>query len=213
MKTIYDVLEFADDEGTSNTLLNLIDDQIALCKNSGDLLGVGEWLVSKLRFLEKEQLEETLVGALTAWASPFELRTFPTNLEELVSRMHEFVPEELAISWISVLHRFRDKSGAISRDMDDLAFRLSEQISSVFDVHQRRPVERLDAALAKIDMLLSELLRAVDLFLNTNCLTAKVASIEVVKKMHQVRKLLLAAERQVLNEIDVVLGPSLVLST
>ena len=45
-------------------------------------------------------------------------------------------------------------------------------------------------------------------FAGTNCVTAKIASLDVVKKAHQLRGLALPAEKSILSEIDVLLGPA-----
>lgn len=46
MKTILEVFSLTDLAENPDELIELIDDEVANCRNVGDLLGAGEWLVS-----------------------------------------------------------------------------------------------------------------------------------------------------------------------
>lgn len=80
MKTILDVLNLTDLKDDPSVLSDLIDDEATKCKNAGDLLGTGEWLTSKLLYSHQDQMEETLSKVIALWASPVELRMFPSNI-------------------------------------------------------------------------------------------------------------------------------------
>ena len=208
MKTILDVLNLTDLKDDPSVLSDLIDDEATKCKNAGDLLGTGEWLTSKLLYSDQDQVEEVLSKVIALWASPVELKMFPSSIEDLNLRLNEFVPEELALALVAVKSRSIHSLHTLPQGINDLAFRLSEQLSALFELEARRPATILNIAVAKFEALSAELLSAVDSFINTNCLTAKIASIEVVKKSHQLKKAVLAGERPILSEVDILLGPS-----
>jgi hypothetical protein len=208
MKTILDVLNLTDLKDDPSVLSDLIDDEATKCKNAGDLLGTGEWLTSKLLYSHQDQMEETLSKVIALWASPVEFRMFPSNIEDLNLRLNEFVPEDLALALVAVKSRTTHSLHTLPQGINDLAFRLSQQLSVLFELETRRPAETLNIAVAKFEALSAELLSAVDSFINTNCVTAKIASIEVVKKSHQLKRVALAGERPILSEVDILLGPS-----
>jgi len=56
MKTILKILNLAEQQDDRPVLLDLIDDEVTRCRNAGDLLW-GEWLLSKLPYVDGEQVE------------------------------------------------------------------------------------------------------------------------------------------------------------
>ena len=206
MKTILEVLNLAGQSDERSVLLGLIDDEAIRCKNAGDLLGAGEWLISKLLYVDQDQVEEIISKTVALWASPIGLKMFPLSIEDLNSRIDEFVPQDLAISLVAAKSRMLRSPHLVPQAINDLAFRLSQQLSTLFEVETRRPGETLNIATAKLESLFGEVLSAVDSFVNTNCVTAKPASIEVVRKAHHLKKFVLAGERPILSEVDILLG-------
>jgi hypothetical protein len=206
MKTILEVLNLVDRKDDTSILLDLIDDEVMRCKNSGDLLGAGEWLASKLLYVDEDQADEIISKTIALWACPLEIKIFPSCIEDLYLKIDEFVPEELAIALVAVKSRMLHSPYSVPAKVNDLVFRLSQQLSATFEVESRRRGEILNLAVAKFENIFAELLSTVDSFTNTNCVTAKIASIEVVKKGHQLKKIALARERTILSEVDILLG-------
>jgi len=205
-KLTLEVLNLVDRKDEATVLLDLIDDEVVRCKNAGDLLGAGEWLASKLSYVDEDQVEEIFTKTVALWASPIELKIFPSCIKDLNSKIDEFVPEELGIALVAVKSRMFYSPHSVPAMVNDLVFRLSQQLSAAFEVETRRRGEILNIAAARLENLFAELLSAIDSFTNTNCVTAKTASIEVVKKGHQLKKIALARERPILSEIDILLG-------
>ncbi len=208
MKTILQVLDMTHMADEPTEMMELIDDEIVRCTNAGDLLGAGEWLASKLPYADEDEFEDIFCKMVAMWASPLELKVLPSYAPELALKLDEFVPEELAVSLVASTWRLLHFGHSLQSVATDLTFRLSEPISQIFGVETRRPGDLCKAAAAKLEVVTGELLSAIDAFIGTKCVTAKIASIEVVKKSHQLKRLALAEERPILSEIDVLLGPT-----
>lgn len=208
MKTILEVLNLTDFAEDPELFAELIEDEVTKCRNTGDLLGAGEWLASELAYVDEDHLEGLFCKIVALWASPFELKVLPSSMDELISKIDEFVLEELSVAFVAataVLLRSQQKQ-FLPRVIKDLAFRLQQPISGIFRVTPRRPEDLCKAAAAKLEAVRSEFFSAIESFLNTSCVTAKIASIHLIKKNHQLRKLSLTEERPILGEIDVLLG-------
>jgi len=209
MKTILEVLNLTDFAEDSELLAELTDDEVTKCRNAGDLLGAGEWLASELAYSGEDHPEELFCKIVALWASPLELKALPSSMSELITRIDEFVPAELSAALIaatSVLLRSQQKQ-SLPKFVKDLAFRLQLPISDLFGVAPRRSEDLCKAAIAKLEAVRADFLSAIESFLNTRCVTAKIASIDVVKKSHQLKKLALPGEKAIISEIDVLLGP------
>lgn len=210
MKTILEVHNLSDFAEEPDLLAELIQDEVTRCRNTGDLLGAGEWLATELVYTDEDRMEEVFCKTVALWASPLELKVLPLSMSELVSRIDDFVTEELSVALVAataVLLRSQQKQ-SLPKFVKDLAFRLQKPISSLFGVTPRRPDDLCKAAVAKLEAVKAELFASIESLINTKCVTAKIVSIDVVKKGHQLRKLALAAERPILSEIDVLLGPN-----
>jgi len=210
MKTILEVHNLTDFAEDPELLTELIEDEVTGCRDAGDLLGAGEWLASELAYVDVEHLEELLCKIVTLWASPLEVKVLPSSVDELISRIDEFVPEELTVALIAataVLLRSQQKQ-SLPKVIKDLAFRLQQPISDLFGVAPGRTRDLCKAAVAKLDAVRTDFLSSIDSFFNSKCATAKIASIDVVKKSHQLKKIALAEEKAIISEIDVLLGPT-----
>lgn len=206
MDTILEVIGLADQEENSSLLINLIDDEIDRSRTSGDLLGMGEWLASKLLYVDEESVEELFCKIVTLWGSPIELNTTSSSIKELISNINEYVPEDLAIAFIATKSRMKHSPHKVPPGINDIVFRIKDQFSTLFELKSQRPRDIITSATAKLETLFAELQFCVDAFTNTNCVTAKTASIEVVKKGHQLKRIALVRERPILSDLDILLG-------
>jgi hypothetical protein len=208
MKTIVEVLGFADFAEDPSLMLELIADEVAGCRNAGDFLGAGEWLAGGLRFIEEDLIEETFCKIVGLWASPLELKVLPSTSADLVSRLDEFVSEELCAALICATAHILHSGRVLPKCAKDLSYRLQEPLTSMFAVKPHRLEELTKSAAAKLAAVRDELLSSIERFSKTNCGNAKIASIDIVKNCHQGKRIALAEEKPIISEIEVLLGPS-----
>jgi hypothetical protein len=206
MKTIIEILGLTDVTDDRVELLDFIDGEFVWCRNAGDLLGAGEWLIRKLAYVDEHQVEAIFSQVVALWSSPLELKASPVSVADLIAVVDEFAPEELTAALVATSLRVQQSPHTIPPAVNDLAFRLTQPISSIFGVVARRSADILKSAVSKLEAMGAELLAAVDSFTSTDCITAKAASVEVVKKSHQLKRLTFAAERPLLSELDFLLG-------
>jgi hypothetical protein len=209
MNTILEVFNYADFAEDPEMLAELIEDEVTKCRNTGDLLGAGEWFASQLPYTGEDNIEELFCRIVALWASPLELKLLPHSMNELITRIDEFVPEELSVALIagtSVLLRGQQEQN-LPNYIKDLAYRLHQPISNIFGVEPRRSEDLCKSAVAKLTTVKSDFYAAVDFFTNTKCANAKIASIDIIKKGHQLKKMVLPEEKTIISQIDVLLGP------
>ena len=197
--------EFAEDK---EMLFELIDGEFTECKNAGDLLGAAEWLSVSIPYRSPEELDRLFAQLVSFCASPFGVKFIPESIDDLISRIEEFSPEDLAPALIETAMRFKQKQIDLPQNQKDLSYRLQDQIISIFDVKPKRPSELCVTAAAKLETVKSSFLSAIGSFVSTQCDTAKVASIEIVKMAHILKKLSIPSEKPIISEIDILLGPS-----
>ena len=208
-RTILEILDYGKLTEDETELMEFVDEEIERCRNEGDLLGAGEWLISKLPYADPGEFGKILARVVALWASPAELKVLPSSIKDLISTINEFVFEDLSTAVVSVALRVQHLSGQLPARFNDLTFRLLGSISEIFELQERRrPAGTRKAAIAKLKATRGELLAATKSFVDTNCLTAKAASIELVKKTRRLKRLSLVGERLILSEIDLLLGPS-----
>ena len=208
MKTIIEVLGFTDFAEDPSLMLELIEDEVHSCRNAGDLLGAGEWLAGSLRFIEEVQIEEVFCKIVALWASPLEFKVLPTTGAELISRLDEFVPEELCAALICAIAHLVHAGRSLPKCARDLTYRLQKTLANMFGVRPHRPEHLSKASAAKLGAVRDELLGSIEGFRKTNCSNAKIASIDIVKNCHQCKRLVLPEEKPIVSEIEVLLGPS-----
>jgi hypothetical protein len=206
MKTIFDLLADFDPKAERAEIIERIEAEVLDSRNAGDMLGAGEWLVSKLPYLDEDQIDEVLAQTIAFWASPLNLKATPSGLEDLTQRIDEFVPDEVAMALVAATSRLLRTTNSVPSKLNDLAFRLAQPVSDIFEGSARRPSDLLRAAAAKLEKEIRELISAVESFTSTTCLSSKAASIEVVRKGRQLKKYTLAQERPLLSDIDKLLG-------
>lgn len=208
MRTIVDILELSEIAENSQEILSYIDDEVVRCRNAGDLLGAGEWLISQLKYVDAGTVEEVFAKTIAFWASPVELRGSPLSIRELISAIDDFVPEELALALVATYLISQQCRIAIPAAVADLAFRLSSELCSIFGEPPRRSAEVIKVCTARLAASTAEMLAAVDSFCGASCIAAKAASVEVARKARQLKRFALAGERPILTEVDFLLGPA-----
>jgi hypothetical protein len=208
MKALAEILNLSGITDNQSELLDYIDDEVLTCRNNGDLLGAGEWLVSKFVYASDDQLEEIFSRAIAFWASPLELKSSAFSISDLISAIDDFAPEQLAVALVRTsLHSHRNRR-FLPRKVNDLVFRLNQPLISLFGLPNRRSEDTLKVCAAKLEDLIAKLYSAVESFTIANSIMAREASIEVVKIAHQLKPVLLPGERPILNEVHLLLGAS-----
>jgi hypothetical protein len=203
--TLHGYEDFAED---SEMILELVNDEFNNCKNAGDLLGAGEWLSCAIPYYDSESIDEIFAKIASLWASPLGLKFLPTGIPELIAKFEEFAPAELSVSIVEATLRFVQHNTPLPSNLKDLSFRLKDQITKLFKIESKRPSELCKTAAAVLEKAKSNFLSSVINFTNTQCETAKVASIETVKTAHILKRVSIALEGPILTEIDILLGPS-----
>ncbi len=178
-------------------------------RNTGDSIGVGETLARKFRYVDESALNTVFANVVAAWASPVRIPPEFGNTTELAIQSHEFVLEHLSLAFVHAYARLRALNRSLPASINDLVFRLAGSIAEIFTIGQRlAPVPLATRAVARLESELVTLQAAVTAFQSTNALTAKSASIEVVKAARSLGKFTLPNERPILANIDRLLGPA-----
>ncbi len=176
-------------------------------RQAGETLGAGEaYLVAGVN--DETAREQALARAAVSWASPLRAPAMPTSAAELLGQISEFVPEDLAISIINVVQRSGLRPDTILPKFADVIFRILPQIKEVFGVAGSSPMETATRACAELERRRAELHASVEGFLRSTPLTAKQASIAVVKAATRFRVLTIAGERPILSEMMALIGPA-----
>jgi energy-coupling factor transporter ATP-binding protein EcfA2 len=183
------------------------DELVAERWNAGDQLGLGEALVRKLKYVEQARVEGVLAKIVTAWASPIRLASDVASIQDLIERMYEFVPDDLGIALIHALARLRATRRPSPTSVGDLVFRLSKPMTGAFEIPEGPSSLAVSSrAVARLEQALASLRSAVTAFHATNTVTAKAASIDVLKSGRALTRMVLPSERAYLRELEVLLG-------
>src|SRR5262249_4659016 len=153
----------------------------------------GEWIANKVMFCDQKEVDEIFAIAVCYWASPQELKAQPSSITELLDRKEEFVPEDLAAASVTMAAYTRRSKNQLPQAVQKISYHLESTIRTLFDLPAIGLQELLAAAVAKLDGAIHELQLAVRAFTRTNCVTAKRASVELVKKERQLKRIVLAA--------------------
>lgn len=207
MKTIADVEQVAELSNDYGEILELIDEETDSCLERGDLLGVGEWTIGKLPFSESGTLDATLAKVISLWASPTALVSPPASIAELIFIVEDFPPQDLAVAVVGAIARLPADS-QLPGELPDLAFRLSDPIRELYELGDRRAGDLTAPAVALLQNRFRELQVATDAFCRTEPSVAKVASVAVIRAARKLRRVVVAAERPILSEIEMLLGPA-----
>ncbi|MGA2985473.1 MAG: ATP-binding protein [Terriglobia bacterium] len=206
MKTILKVLGLASAARDESEIVQLVDDESERCATSGDMLGAGEWYVSRLDYSSSDEAGPILAKVIALWASPVELNFAPADLKDLVGNLHQFNPDEIVTAAAGLLARRSRGIERYSNLLNDLEFRISEDVERIFGIKHDRPSVVLTQAAAVIRIKVDASLEALRIFNNSKGISAREAAIELIKKNRQLKALLLLRERPVLSEVEMLLG-------
>ena len=194
----------------SNEQGDRFGEELAVLAARGDMFGIGElWLRSLSDESEsRPSVEGALAQVLWAWGSTKGQGTAPEDLAEVISTIDRYSAPNLSLALVSALYRLQRAGIAFPDEVNDLAYKLKEEIAARFGVDRRSPAETLRAAIAQLQAVVSELDGEVARFLRTTPATAKSVSIELVKLARRLYSLLTKAESQMLRDLDVLVGPA-----
>jgi len=183
------------------------EDEIAKCRERADQLGVGEVLMASIEHAPESEVESIFSRVVSAWASPSSFQMDASSLEELIRRMDEFAPSNLALATIHAAQRLRIVDREIPKRANDLAYRLFDEIQKELSTSFNKRSNILASASATLDSEMQRLRDAVVFFRGSTSVSAKMPSIDVLKASHSYSRVSLPGERALLRELDVVIGP------
>jgi hypothetical protein len=210
MRTIIHALGLEDLVSDGRSLFEDIEAEAANCRRVGDFLGAGEWIGCKLLIdsLEQDKVSEAIGTMIILWAASSEPPSLPSSAAEAKECIGDYPAESVATSLVAVLAYLRQTTHAQPEGLTDLAFRVRQQLQTVFDLSEDRPAELCRQAVARYSEVYARLLTSLSAFTRTNGMTAKVGSLHLLRDVHDFKKLAPVAERAILDIVDILLGPA-----
>jgi hypothetical protein len=206
MQTILKLFDLAKDARTEDQLLGFIEDEADSCITNSDLLGAGEWLTCRLNYSSGVDIDATSAKILALWASPAELNYSPSGMQDLATNVQEFDRQALSVALVGLMAR-RPKQVLKNRGIvGDLTFRLSQDITKLFNFDSGRPTELCDQASIRLESFFTRALEAINLFKGAKCVTARTPAMDLLKHLRQLKPYLLVRERPLLSHADLLLG-------
>jgi hypothetical protein len=206
MQTLYRLFEVSQITTTESELLELVNGEASGCIERGDILGAGEWLVSRLDCAGSEGIDAVMAKNLALWASPSELGFSPGSMDELLANISAFDSELLSTALVSVIARNPKHVTGTPGLYRDLAFKLASQIERAYGVNASNPIELCQRAAKKLQEMVSKAVNAIKVFNAAQCIAARNSSIELLKSLRQLKILVLPHERPILSSIEMLLG-------
>jgi hypothetical protein len=195
-------------EPTSNKS-TIFDENVSAARDAGNFFVVGELLLRKLALSRDDRDGQIFAQAVVAWASAKGPLFEPKTLGELIAQVGSIPEPSLSMSLINVIYRLRKSSIEPPADLGDLAFKLKESISSLYELDDRRsPIDSCNAAASGLENKLTELEGAASRFVRTTLTTARNASIELIRASRALYEILIPAECEFIRDLEMVLGPS-----
>ncbi len=185
-----------------------LEAEVGAASDRGDLYSVGALLAQGLSGAEPDAAEELLAKVTSAWASTRGVATDIKSLEDLVGRKETFTVSNLTTAFVNALGRLDDLDAALPEGVSDFAFRIRDEVRSIYDVERKSPVDMCRAAVATLDHAVGEVRSAIERFVRTSPATASAVAVEVLKYAHRLQPLVVPAERQFLRDLDMLIGPS-----
>lgn len=174
----------------------------------GNRFAVGELLAQGITGAPDHDFDRLLANIAVNWASSSAVAAEVQSTRELIERIDQFVPSQLALAVVHTVARCKSANREVSPAFSDLAYRLNKPLEEIVGVVRKgRLGDVVRGAMAKMEETLAALRDAVKGFQRTTTVTAKQPSIEVIKQGHRYAEYALPGERHLLREIDVLLGP------
>src|SRR6185437_7963753 len=132
MQTIIRVLDLARDATNEHELVAFIDEESNSCVVSGDLLGAGEWLTSRLGHSLAIDPSAVAAKVLALWSSP-------GGLADLIANLQAFDAGALSTALVGLAAR-RPRAIVNRPDLlKEVSYKLSEDVRKLFGVEGNRP--------------------------------------------------------------------------
>lgn len=206
MQTILAFLDLATAATDHQEVLQLIDGELETCVTNGDLLGAGEWCASKLDYCPKSEADLLIAKTLAMWASPSDLTFSPSGLKDLIANIERFSREDLALALAGLTARHTRAIESNPNLLKDPAFRLSAELEGILGQHRDRPIDICMQAAAHLDAALAQAQDALRGLQESQCISARTAAIELIKKTRQFKALSLRREYPILSRVETLLG-------
>ena len=206
MNTILKQLNLNAAANNESEIVNLIDEEFKGCLAIGDTLGAAEWMTSGLDYVTDVPTDGLVARSLTFWASVGNVPMMPASTKELIANFSLFDTPNLAKALITLMERRTRRLSQDLATLKDLSYRLSDEVAFIFSVKGNRPSEICQQALARLDSALSGASQALREFERSKCSSARIASLEVLKKYRLLRPFVLQSEQPILSLAESLLG-------
>jgi AAA ATPase domain len=206
MKTILHQLNLNAAANDVGEIKSLIDDEVKACLSTGDLLGAAEWLASSLDYASDIPTDIILARCLTLWSAIGSASFMPGGMDGLIESISLFDTNNLAKALVAITTRETKRLSQDPSRLNDLAFRLSGELSSTFSIFERRHGEVYQRATARYQAGINAALQVLRDFERSRCYSARSASLEVLKKYRSLRPFVSQAEQPVLSLAESLLG-------
>jgi hypothetical protein len=200
-------------EGEPDDIASLdteLGDAVAVARDSGDFFGVGELFARSLA-TPKPKLAVELASSriIAAWAASKPPLVEPNSIWELTEHLASFSTDNMTIALVNTLYRLRKSSQEIPAGLSDLAYKLRDNVALAYEIDEKRSaMDMCISAVAELEARITQFEAAVQSFLRTTAVTAKAASIEVLRLTHALYPLLVPTERSFLRDLEVLIGPA-----
>ena len=206
MQTIIRVLDLARDATNEHELVAFIDEESNSCVVSGDLLGAGEWLTSRLGHSLAIDPSAVAAKVLALWSSPGDLDFSPGSMADLIANLQAFDAGALSTALVGLAAR-RPRAIVNRPDLlKEVSYKLSEDVRKLFGVEGNRPADIVERAAISLGGMVAKAVSALNLFQASKCISARVAAMELLKVLRQLKPFVLVRERPLLSHADVLLG-------
>ena len=190
-------------------VLSDLKEQYQAARDRGDSFAAGELLARSLVAGSEEPVASVLARIVSLWSSTKGLTPEPDSMANLVAGLDSLSEENAATALVNAAYRLRKDGVDLPEEASDLAYRLREKLSVIYGVDGRKsPLDKVSSAAGRLESAISEIEGAVDRFLRTTAATAKPASIEILRLSHSLHPMLLPAERGLLRDLEVLIGPA-----
>ena len=182
-------------------------DDVIECRLNGDNLGIGELLVASISQSRAEDYESEVSWAIASWSAPIGGIESYSSIRLIIENIDKFEPVSLGTSIVNVCHRLRLLGVYDPQGLSDLVFRCADSIREKFSVdNDVRATEVSNRAVAALVASRRSLENKLETFLNTNAISAKQPSVDLVRELRRARTYCLIEEEAQYQEVEALLG-------